>query len=302
MPKAVEIADFAAKLELVCKKLNWSRAKLAQQVGVDKSLIGRWLVGGSRPTGNSLMRVNEAVGKALQDFTAASWDLAPAAFAATIGLAVPPPARDEPPISPEPAALATTDILKKLRVFQGTAADLDTLTSIYAGFYRLWFAGFLNNGVVCRRACWIRRDGGTLRFNAGGGMVVYAGECAATTERLYLTGENPVFDGLTFLSVGRGRQSSPVRLSGIFVYYIMSNEGGVAAVPAVMERVAPTGTDATADAQTWARLAGEAADFLTDEEARAAVPEKILTALRPALDGRRSGKPFDQILVMPPLD
>jgi transcriptional regulator with XRE-family HTH domain len=300
MPKSVEIADFAIKLELVCKKLNWSRAKLAQQVGVDKSLIGRWLGGSSRPTGNSLMRLNEAVGRTLHEFTAAAWDLPPPAFAAGIGLALPPADHGKQPGSPSPAALATTDILKRLRVFQGTAADLDTLTALYAGFYRLWFAGFLNNGTVCRRACWIRRDGETLRFDAGGGMVIYSGECAATTERLYLTGENPVFDGLIFLSVGRSRRASSARLSGIFVFYIMSEEGGIAAVPAVMERLASAGTDTAADARTWARLAAEAADFPTEAAARAAVPEKILTALRPVLDPRR--KAFDHILVMPPLD
>lgn len=289
MPKSVEIANFAVKLELVCKKLNWSRAKLAQQVGVDKSLAGRWLVGTSRPTGNSLMRLNDAVGRTLPDFTAAAWDLTPPAFAAELDVA-------------PPAALATTDILRGLRVFQGTAANLDRMTALYAGFYRLWFAGFLNNGTVCRRACWIRRDGGTLRFDAGGGMVIYAGECAATPERLYLTGENPVFDGLIFLSLARGRRASSTRLSGIFVYYIMSGEGGIAAVPAVLERLSSGGANAAADAKTWARLTAEAADFPTEAEARAAVPDKILTALRPGLDPRRQGKPFDHILVMPPLD
>ena len=64
MPKAVDIEDFAAKLGLVCKRLNWSRAKLAQQIGMDKSLVGRWLVGTSRPTGNSLMLLNDALAKA----------------------------------------------------------------------------------------------------------------------------------------------------------------------------------------------------------------------------------------------
>lgn len=43
MPKSVDVEDFAVKLALVAKRLNWSRARLAQQVGVDKSLAARWL-------------------------------------------------------------------------------------------------------------------------------------------------------------------------------------------------------------------------------------------------------------------
>ena len=50
MPKSVDIEDFAAKLALVRQQLDWSRAKLAQQVGIDKSLAGRWTNGVSRPT------------------------------------------------------------------------------------------------------------------------------------------------------------------------------------------------------------------------------------------------------------
>jgi hypothetical protein len=48
MPKSVDVEDFAVKLALLAKRLNWSRAKLAQQVGVDKSLAARWL-NGSKP-------------------------------------------------------------------------------------------------------------------------------------------------------------------------------------------------------------------------------------------------------------
>lgn len=60
MPKSVEIENFAAKLALLAKRLNWSRAKLAQQVGIDKSHVARWLNGYSRPTANNLMQLTTA--------------------------------------------------------------------------------------------------------------------------------------------------------------------------------------------------------------------------------------------------
>ena len=86
MPKSVDVEDFAAKLALLAKRLNWSRAKLAQQVGVDKSLAARWLNGNSRPTGNSLMQLTSAVAQRDRRFTAADWDLTPEQFSRRLGI------------------------------------------------------------------------------------------------------------------------------------------------------------------------------------------------------------------------
>ena len=86
MPKSVDVEDFAVKLALLAKRLNWSRAKLAQQVGVDKSLAARWFNGNSRPSGNSLMQLTSAVAQAIDGFTAADWDLTPEQFSRRLGI------------------------------------------------------------------------------------------------------------------------------------------------------------------------------------------------------------------------
>ena len=48
-------AAFSSKLQLVLKALSVSRGRLAAEIGVDKSLAGRWCSGavrpGSRPPG-----------------------------------------------------------------------------------------------------------------------------------------------------------------------------------------------------------------------------------------------------------
>ena len=86
MPKSVDIADFAAKLGLVVQHLNWSGAKLAQQVGVDKSIAARWLNDRSRPTSNSLMQLTVAVGQSVAGFKASDWELPLEAFAQSLGV------------------------------------------------------------------------------------------------------------------------------------------------------------------------------------------------------------------------
>src|SRR4051812_46659321 len=85
MPKSVDVEDFSAKLALVAKRLNWSRAKLAQQVGVDQSLAARWLNGNSRPTGNSITRLSAAVAQMVDGFAAADRDVTPGQFARRLG-------------------------------------------------------------------------------------------------------------------------------------------------------------------------------------------------------------------------
>jgi transcriptional regulator with XRE-family HTH domain len=80
MPKAVEIEDFAVKLGFVCRRLNWSRGKVALRVGVDKSLASRWLAGSNKPTRNSLMRLNQVLAEAVPGFSRSDWDRDPSDF------------------------------------------------------------------------------------------------------------------------------------------------------------------------------------------------------------------------------
>src|SRR5262245_22322521 len=95
MPKSVDIDDFAAKLGLVIKRLDWGRAKLAQQVGVDKSLAGRWVNGESRPTPHSLTRLTSAVAGTITGLTSSDWDLSLDQFARRIGVDSPTPVAAE---------------------------------------------------------------------------------------------------------------------------------------------------------------------------------------------------------------
>src|SRR5882757_2501449 len=136
MPKSVDIEDFAAKLALLAKRLNWSRAKLAQEVGVDKSLAARWLNGNSRPTGNSLMQLTMAVSRTIEGFTAADWDLRGEQFARRLG------------IEPAPAAAggraATRLILSGLRNPPPAATWGAAYVGLWAGFYQ----SLTNRGVA----------------------------------------------------------------------------------------------------------------------------------------------------------
>jgi hypothetical protein len=167
MPKSADVEDFAAKLALLTKRLNWSRAKLAQQVGVDKSLAARWLNGNSRPTGNSLMQLTTAVAQAIESFTAADWDLTPEQFARRLGI--------EP--GPRPAAPGGPGrlVLSGLRNPPPT-----TWGAAYAGLWAGFYQSFTNRGVV--RICTVefRIEDGGLYFAFTDGSFLCEGTAVAT--------------------------------------------------------------------------------------------------------------------------
>jgi adenylate cyclase len=82
----VAIADFAHKLGLVLKACNLSRGRLAQTVGIDKSVVSRWASGGQAPNDHNLVLLTEAVGRYRPGFARTDWELDSPAFAARLGV------------------------------------------------------------------------------------------------------------------------------------------------------------------------------------------------------------------------
>jgi adenylate cyclase len=80
------IADFAHKFGLVLKACNLSRGRLAQTVGIDKSVVSRWASGVQAPTDHNLTLLTEAVGRHRPSFSRVDWELPSRAFAARLGL------------------------------------------------------------------------------------------------------------------------------------------------------------------------------------------------------------------------
>ena len=75
------IADFALKFGLLLKTLNLSRGRLAQLVGVDKSVVSRWASGVQAPSDHNLSLLTQAVARHRPDFDRCDWDLDVDAFA-----------------------------------------------------------------------------------------------------------------------------------------------------------------------------------------------------------------------------
>jgi TolB-like protein len=83
----LEVGGFPTNLRLVMDHLNVSRVGLAHELGVDKTVIGRWLAGVNRPTNHNLTRLTGCVRKRVPGFVLTHWNEPPATIVAALRVA-----------------------------------------------------------------------------------------------------------------------------------------------------------------------------------------------------------------------
>lgn len=85
------VPDFSQKLGLLLKAHNLSRARLAQVVGIDKSVVSRWVSGVQAPTDHNLSLLTQVIATHRPGFCRFDWDLDLNIFKARLshGLEVP---------------------------------------------------------------------------------------------------------------------------------------------------------------------------------------------------------------------
>ena len=76
---------FPTKLDMVLKACSISRARLAADLGVDKSVVSRWLSGVNVPTDHNLATLTKIVGARIPGFSMHEWDVDVASLAARFG-------------------------------------------------------------------------------------------------------------------------------------------------------------------------------------------------------------------------
>lgn len=76
---------FSAKLALALKALSLSRGRLAADLQVDKSVVGRWVTGAAEPSGHNLSRLTGLIAERVEGFNALDWDRELADFAGRLG-------------------------------------------------------------------------------------------------------------------------------------------------------------------------------------------------------------------------
>lgn len=287
MPKSVEIAEFAGKIALVAKRLNWSRLRLAQAVGIDKSLVARWMKGASLPTANSLMQLTQAVGREIAGFSAADWDRAPVEFARAVGLD--PAAAAPSTAGAEPAGIAEDAMSIGLAEFANGFAHYAAMLS---GFYWRYGVSPRNDGAILQRALRIWPDQTALRYETVSVDFPMRGYCWAHRSVINFIGQQPPHGIVAFGKVNASGSAQPRLLTGVFCGEIVSNERAVFATKAALQFVERLSGDPRVDERRWRELIEGNRRIGPEQDLRAMLGPELADffALGEERDGAKPGR------------
>ena len=145
---------FSAKLSFALKALSMSRGALAAELGVNKSMVGRWVSGGAKPSAHNLARLSEHVARRVDGFSALDWERPMSSFAALVGADASIMAGGSPA---NMLPLTLLDLSRGVTAMRGGA---------YEGFFRTTRPFFQSPGDFVHDHLMITRDPtGLLRFD-----------------------------------------------------------------------------------------------------------------------------------------
>lgn len=233
---------FSEKLDLVLKALSMSRGRLAADLGVDKSLVGRWASGAVTPSAHNLENLTRLVAGRRAGFTMLDWDRDLASLAHVFGVepalgqelngAAPDPGKDGLP-------LPGMDLVRMMT---------ERRASIYEGFWRSTRPSIAMPGEIFHDYGMIRLESdGLLHFKMGGSGLLFDGWMLPIEGQLFAilfdtVGQTPVF--LIFNGVSLHKA---VQLDGLILAAALNAARTPSAYPVVLERVGDLTGDAQAD-------------------------------------------------------
>ena len=277
------LQQFGAKLDLAMKVANLSRGRLAASVGVDKSVVSRWLSDAVRPSGHNLTMITNLMRQELPGFfSLLTWELELSEFARALGAPVPTPADTADP-GGIPAAglqLATLGISRSAIPREGW---------VYPGLYRGFRKAFANTGMVVAQGLMLRCEGDRLVARCSDGLFNYRGEALLLRGQLFvLVEETTRLDEI--LSMVLNGVSAP--MARILDGLVMGVSGDRTCTPSatsiVFERQAAAGEDDVTDEANWVACVDELARINAERSARermspdfARVVDNLVGAPRP---------------------
>jgi transcriptional regulator with XRE-family HTH domain len=216
-------ADFSARLQRVMADLNISRRALAHDLGVDRSVIARWLTGVHQPTGHNLSRLTDVVRRHWPDATLDFWrQKLPESVASAAA-----PARSAAP--PAKGGL----VVSGLRTPAQPNIDAN-----YAGLWGGFYQSTQNRGAVVLAVMYLWTDPAGLRCVFTEGKVSASGAAIAIGPRLHLILEiDPLHDRLClFIFNGIGSPDAAA-MDGVYAISAGDTVTCAAASPVVMFRI-----------------------------------------------------------------
>jgi hypothetical protein len=235
---------FSAKLGLVLKVFSMSRARLAADLGIDKSVVGRWVTGAVRPSAHNLSLITARVAQRRPGFTSLDWDLSLPALATRLGA--------DPTTT---AGLAPVPGLHFALLAQAKATTL-LRGAAYEGFFRTTRPFLTLPGRFIHDHGMMRLDSmGLLRFHMGTAGTFFEGWVLPIQNQLFCIAED-LTSGAPFFAILNGVGTSRADLlDGVSLGSALDTGRTPTAMALMMERVGDLTGDREADDARFAELA-----------------------------------------------
>lgn len=259
--------DFARCLTLALKALSMSRGRLASEMGVDKSLVGRWASGSVRPSAYNLERLTRFLAEKRPGLTLLDWDRSLPEFASLFGVAAAIEAR---PGNGAGLSGALQDMVRN-------AVDSDL--SAYEGFWRTTHASVFQPGCFCQQHGMIRIERGELQFELGADGIRYGGSMSPVEGQVFAIASDSVRQVPSFLILNVVPMPKIVLMDGLLVA-ASSSLRIPTAYSILFERVGDlTGDRAADDAHATSLM--QRPEFVDDDDVTEVVRQHLLRDFGP---------------------
>lgn len=257
-------SDFGDRLTLALKALSMSRGRLASELGVDKSLVGRWASGSVRPSSHNLERLTLFLARKRPGLTLLDWERDLAEFAFLFGVK---PA-ERMPTAETPGLDLPNETLDAARAATELGGDA------YEGFWRATHPAGVAPGRFVHEYGMIRHgDTGLLRFELGSSYVRYVGSLLPLEGHVFIIATDTV-RGLPELMIFNIIPGPKIMLMDGLLLTAGNALRNPSTYAIVLERIGDLSGDRDADdaraAELWSRQ-----QFVDAEE----VPEPVRTHL-----------------------
>lgn len=208
---------FGERLSLALKTVNLSPAALGAAVGVDKSVVSRWLAGKVRPSGHNLTRIAIEIARHRPGFTTLAFDGPDEAFHQAINLAAPLAAPWAAPHAAGAAAPDTSVLPVPYDLVNTARNEVLRRGDEYFGHYDAYYWSFTQPGRIARLAVMLRPALGLIEMRYGARGFEFRGWALLLQNRLYVQLAEMRHDAMLYMVTNAGQQPQARLISGIIL-------------------------------------------------------------------------------------
>jgi transcriptional regulator with XRE-family HTH domain len=235
---------FHQKLGFVLKALSISRGALAAELGVDKSVVSRWVTGRVLPSDNNLARLSALVAARVPGFGVLDWERTPQNLASVLGA--------DPAVAG--GAAAAIDRLR-LPLLDQSRYGTERRGGAYIGIFRSTRPYAQMPGRFMHDAFMIRRgEDGDLTFVMMNRAVKVEGVCLMLQNQIFVIGAEMASGAFCFAIFNGVNTPQAGLLDGLVMWCLDDRERTPTAAGIVLERVCDLTGDAAIDEARFAEL------------------------------------------------